>query len=323
MGSAFPTEQATAAAPILDFLHRSVGSRNRQPFRGVRRVTQFELDSDGIAAALEIREEVGSDGTGDYSIELVEVISLPAGMDRSLYPITHARSADVFWSKRDFDIQDIDLASLNYSITHLPDTALVAGVVCEQVEFVRYMTLGDRPGRYVVQFDPATGFVLGWTEFDRFGAVLVKSVYESFSYRASLDGLALRGASFSGNALSLARSLNGQSGFPVLLPDLLPSGFEIYEVKSFVVPVEMVQTGDSYLPPGPWARMHATDGIESLSFAHGQVMSGHSGIGDDQLRVLRQGSWVYGFGRASGVPFVVAGRVTTTALRQLVESAIR
>ncbi len=322
-GSEDSTEQAMTWTSLPDFLAFSVGSRDRLPFRGVRRIKQYEVDSDGLPELLEILEEVGSDGAGGYTIELLEAIELPSGTDGSLYEVAHARSVDVFWSKRDFRIQDLDLASANYTITHLPQTSTLAGIECEQVEFLRHVAPATRPGRYIVDFDPTTGFVLGWTEFDSAGAPLASSAYEAFSYRPVLSGLTLGGASFAGNSLDLNGSLDDQAGFSVLVPDLLPAGYEVYEVETFAVPVHFIQTGESFLPAGSWARIHATDGIESLSFAHAAVTSGSAGVGDDQLRVLRQGSWDYGFGRASGVPFIVAGRVSTTALRQLVESAVR
>lgn len=308
---------------VPDVLPLSVGSRERLSFRGVRRIKQFDPGQSATEASLEIREEVGSDSSGGYTIELVEVVTLPVGTDSSLYWTNHARSVDSFWSKRDFAVRDVDLIVANYAIAHLPDVKFVAGIACDQIEFLRYVAPGSRPGRYVVDFDPTTGLVLGWSEFDRSGSVLASSAYESFSYRNSLDDLTLRGPNFAGSGLDLNGSLDGQAGFSVLLPDLLPEGFDVFSVETFDVPSELVQSGDSFLPPGPWARMHATDGIESLSFAHGPYVPGRSGPADDVIRVIRQGSWDYGFGSASGVPFVVAGRVSPTALRQLVESAIR
>lgn len=306
---------------LPDYVVRADGVLDSTAFRGVRRVKQVHRVPGSPDEVLEVREEVGADGLGAYTIDLMDTLSLPTSMDASLFPITHARSTDVYWRLRDFRIRDAGRLAQNYTVTELPGMRQVAGFLCRRVDFLRRQPAGDRPGHYVAEMDPTTGFVLGVREYDDAGQLLQEMVYESFSYRASLDGLDLNTGLFQRTSLDLNASLDGVVGFEVLVPDVLPAGFALADAVTFHVPDAFDQAGDSYLDAGDWVRFEATDGLESVVFAHGSTLASLTGYVQSQMRVLTEGLWEFGFGRVAGVPVVVSGRVTADDFRRLVESA--
>lgn len=316
------SSKASGGVGLSELLLRADGVLDAAAFRGVRRVAQLHGASAGVTPELlEVREEVAGNGVGQFAIDLLDVIALPSTIESSLFPVTHARSVDVYWRTRDFRIRGLALAEQNYTFTELPGTVMVAGYGCRRIDVRRNNAIGGRPGHYVIDIEPSTGFVLASRELDDQGQELHSMTYESISFRPDFTGLELRSGAFASSSLDLTSSLDGVVGFQVLVPDVLPQGFELAEAVHFAVPDSFTANVESYLVGGEWVRFTATDGIESVTFAHGSTMSATAGVVASSLRVVSEGAWEYGFGRVAGVSFVVAGRVDAQDLRRLVESA--
>lgn len=312
----------SSASGLPDYIVRADGVLDAVPFRGVRRVWQLHGASSGATPEpLSVVEEVAGDGAGSFSIELMDVLELPSTMESSLFPLTHQRSVDVYWRTRDFQIRGIARAEQNYTFVEHAGSFSVAGHPCHRVEIQRVAPIGGRPGRYIVDIEPSTGFVLASRELDAQGEEIQSMSYDSITFRPDFAGLDLRNGTFSGSPLDLYASLEAVVGFDVLVPDVLPQGFEITDALLFSIPSGFTANAESFLTGGDWVRFTGTDGIESITFAHGNTMLVSSGVVESSIRIVSEGAWEYGFGRVAGVSFVVAGRVDAQDLRRLVESA--
>lgn len=312
----------SSGSSLPDYIVRADGVLDAVPFRGIRRVWQLHGASSGVTPEpLSIVEEVAGDGAGHFSIELVNVLELPSTMESSLFPLTHERSVDVYWRTRDFQIRGISRAEQNYTFIEHAGTFTVAGHDCRRVEIQRLTPIGGRLGRYLVDIEPLTGFVLASQELDGQGRKIQAMAYDSISFSPDLTGLDLTSGTFPGSPLDLYAPLGEEVGFDVLVPDVLPQGFEITDARLLSVPASFTANGESFLAGGDWVRFTGTDGIESIIFAHGSTMSVSSGAVESSIRIVSEGAWEYGFGRVAGVSFVVAGRVDAQDLRRLVESA--
>ena len=313
---------ASSGSNLPDYVVRADGVLEAVPFRGIRRVWQLHGAASGVTPEpLSVVEEVAGDGAGSFSIELMDVLELPSTMESSLFPLTHERSVDVYWRTRDFRIRGISRAEQNYAFIEHAGSFSVAGHACRRVEIQRLTPIGGRPGRYVVDIEPSTGFVLASRELDAQGQEIQSMSYDSISFSPDFAGLDLRDGTFAGSSLDLFGSLDGTVGFDVLVPDVLPQGFELTDARLFSVPSSFTANAESFLSGGDWVRFTGADGIESITFAHGNTMSVSSGIVESSIRIVSEGAWEYGFGRVAGVSFVVAGRVDPQDLRRLVESA--
>ncbi len=313
---------ASSASNLPDYIVRADGVLDALPFRGIRRVWQLHGAASGAPPEpLSVLEEVAGDGAGSFSIELIDVVELPSTIESSLFPLTHERSVDVYWRTRDFRIRGVSRAEQNYGFVEHAGSFSVAGHACRRVEIQRVTPIGGRPGRYVVDIEPSTGFVLASREFDAQGQEIQSMSYDSISFTPDFTGLELRGGTFSGAPLDLYSSLESVVGFGVLVPDVLPQGFEITDAVLISVPPSFTVNAESFLTGGDWVRFTGTDGIESITFAHGNTVAASSGVVQSSIRIVSEGAWEYGFGRVAGVSFVVAGRVDAQDLRRLVESA--
>lgn len=316
----------TLAALLLDM----ETAFEESDFAGRRHVWEMHPSATGPAEAIETIEDVGYDGNGHYAIELVDAVSLPVGINERNFDMTFARSVDARWKSRDFRMRSRVLAAQSYSIMATGELPVVAGISCVTIEFRRNVPVSDRPSHYKVDVDPSTGVVLGWREFDVFGQTLVRSEYETFSYGADLSNMKLGSGAFDAVGLDLrsTSSLDQQAGFTVRLPDVLPIGYAWSEARKIELPADLTVDAESLLPGGEWIRLVATDGIETLSFAHaatkvpGVTAGASNPTGKEVLNVLTDGTWEIGFGAVSDMSFVIMGRVFATELRQVVESAL-
>ncbi|MEM8711041.1 MAG: hypothetical protein AAGG01_08820 [Planctomycetota bacterium] len=306
-----------SALPILTQMQ---GVLDVTAFRGVRRVIERQ---GGLS--LEQLEDVGADGQGRFSIELIDTISLPPDVDELSYPLLFESSARFQWTMRDFQVRDAAMAAQNYLVQTLPETPLVAGIGCVRLSVFRSESIGDRPGHYRVDVDPNTGFVLAWSELDDSGAELARVQYESFEYGGDLSDMILRGRSFEASPLTLTLPLHGQVDFTPRFPELLPGGMQVVSAEVQTVPASLadaVTPGESsYLPVGDWLRMIATDGIEAISFAHSSNVDTSAEAALGELRMVERGAWEIGFGRLDGTVFVVAARATLAEIERIVSSA--
>ena len=310
----------SGSASIIQAIESSLEGR---PFRGTRRVVERHDAGTGPIETLETVEDVGWDGVGEYAIELIDAVQLPTNMDPMRFDMIFERSVDTRWKSRDFRVRSATLVATNYTVRETGTTTVVAGIQCETVEFVRNVSIDDRPSHYEVDVDPSTGMVLAWREFDFHGQVLVQSTYESFAYDGDLTDMILRRGALDATPLDIRVDLANQAGFNVNVPDVLPPGFALSAARTVEIAGGKVldAKNDALLTDGDWVRFVATDGIESLSFAHADPAKTHPYRSETRLNVLTQGTWEIGLGRVRGVSFVVMGRLADNHLRQIVESA--
>ncbi|MEM9379685.1 MAG: hypothetical protein AAGB93_07010 [Planctomycetota bacterium] len=300
------------APPFLELVE---DAKDSTAFRGVRRVRSVVEKE-----VLETRQTVGADGQGRFAIELLETLSLTSNIDPLTFPVTFENSARFQWQVRDFRIRDLDRTAQSYSIHVLPTSPTVAGIPCARVEFFRSAPIGGRPGHYEVDIDPRTGFVLAWREFDEFGQPIVESEYETFEYGGDTSDMVLRDRLFPAKELDLAGDLGGQAGMNVLYPDVAPLGFEVVAVELMEVPKSIGVSGHEILEPGSWVRFLMTDGIETITFVHDDDFQ-PSALSVVELKAFRQGAWEILFGDIQGTSIVIAGRVSDSMIRRVIQSA--
>lgn len=310
-----PTTAASSGTAPPSFLSLMEGAKDSTAFRGTRRVRTIRGPQ-----VMEVVEDVGADGSGAFAIELLQTVSLLPGTDPLSFPLTHENAARFQWQLRDFRIWSLQRASVNYSINLLGDAPVVAGIQCERLEFQRYLSPSGRPGHFEADVDPSTGFVLAWRELDEFQQPVFESAFETFAYGGDVSDLTLRDRSFATQPLDLSSGLGAQVGGEVFLPDLFPVGFELVAGELLTIPDLPSLSSSALLQPGDWVRFLASDGIETVSFAHA-VSQTVSSVSPGDLRVVEVGQWEVGFGELGGVRFVVAGRVEVDELASLVQSA--
>ncbi|MEM6569866.1 MAG: hypothetical protein AAF957_15760 [Planctomycetota bacterium] len=298
--------------PFLDLVETA---KDTTHFRGVRLVRS--VTEDGV---LETRQDVGTDGTGQFAIELLETLSLTPNIDPVTFPVLFENSARFQWQVRDFRIRDLHRTAQSYSIHVLPASPTVAGIQCARVDFLRNTPIGGRPGHYEVDIDPQTGFVLAWREFDEIGQPIVESTYETFQYGGDTSDMILRDRLFPATDLDPAGNLGVQAGMNVLYPDVAPLGFEIVDVELMDVPNSIGVSGHEILEPGNWVRFLMTDGIETITFVHDDDFQPNV-VTVVELKALRQGAWEILFGDIQGASIVVAGRVSEPMIRRIIQSA--
>jgi len=311
------------------FLQDMEGVLDDTHFKGVRVHRSYQVVSDPGSASvlltsevLETREVVASDGAGSYGIELVDAIRLPSSIDPLAFPITFERSVDSRWRLREFRVRDFDAMLGNYAVVAPGITTTVAGRTCERIELSRYVATETRPGHYVLDVDPTTAFVLAMCELDETGATIQEFEYESIEFGGDLSGVALRDGEFDQDPIDLHAPLQTQVSFDVLVPDLLPDGFEFVSGTQIDVPAGLAPAGtDPMLPAGEWVRLEATDGVEALRFAHAEGVVLASGGATSVMRVVEEGAWRVAFGRVRGVAIVCSGRVGQHSLQRIIESA--
>lgn len=328
-GDAAEPEALALSTSIPPFLRDMEGVLDDTQFKGVRIHRSFHVLSDPHSSSvtltsevLETRELVASDGAGAYGIELIDAIRLPSSIDPIAFPITFERSVDSRWRLREFRIRDFDAMLGNYAVVAPGVTTTVAGRTCERIELSRYVATENRPGHYVLDVDPTTAFVLAMRELDETGATIQEFSYESIEFGADLTNVALRDGQFDRSPIDIHSPLETQVGFDVLVPDLLPDGFEFVSGAQIDVPSGLAPPGtDPMLPAGEWVRLEATDGVEALRFAHAQGIVLASGGASSVMRVVEEGAWRVAFGRVRGVAIVCSGRVGQHSLRRLIESA--
>lgn len=328
-GGAAGPEVLALSSSVPPFLQGMEGVLDDTRFKGVRihRSHQVVPDPNGASMmptseVLETRELVASDGAGRYGIELVDALRLPPSIDPTAFPITFERSVDSRWRLREFRVRDFAAMLGNYAVVAPGISTTVAGRTCERIELARYVATENRPGHYVLDVDPSTSFVLAMRELDGAGATIQEFEYESIEFGADLAQVALRDGQFDRTPIDLHAPLETQVGFDVLVPDLLPDGFEFVSGAQIDVPMGLAPPGtDPLLPGGGWVRLEATDGVEALRFAHAEGVVLAAGGASSVMRVVEEGAWRVAFGRVRGVAIVCSGRVGQDSLRRLIESA--
>lgn len=305
-----------ATPQILQRMQEASGSI---AFHGERRYFARTKDGD-----IEQLEEVGSDGAGRFAFELTDVLSLPSTLNQYGYEIETESAWRFAQNIRDPRIVSAAATARNFFITTTDATPNVAGIDCIRLRFRRHVPVGDRPGDYEADVDPNTGFALAWREFDASGQVLTSLTYESFEYKGDLSSMTLRGRVFTASPLAIGQPLGPQASFQLNVPAIYHEGVELIAGEIMTVPQEMAASlppgQKSYLVPGEWLRLVATDGIEVTVFAHSKASS-QGGIVAGELRPSTSLSWNIGHGRLKGTSYVVATRAPMVWVQRIVMSA--
>ena len=269
-------------------------------------------------------EEVGSDGNGHFGFELVELVNAPPSVVRDSYLIEAENAWRFALRVRDPRIVDADVVASNFLVSTVEANPTVAGIDCVRLRFLRHSTEGRRPGIYEADVDPDTGFALAWREFDASGQVLSSVVYLSFEYGGDLSGLTLQGRAFDATPVSVHQALQPQLTFSAHIPSVYPEGFQLVAAEIMSVPqgfVDSLPPGQaSYLVPGDWLRLFATDGLEVTIFTY-SANTTPGGAVAGELRMSSDLGWNIGHGRIAGSSFVVASRASLAAVQRLVASA--
>ena len=83
-----------------------------------------------------------------------------------------------------------------------------------------------------------------------------------------MSDLSLRERSFAAQTLDLNSALSAQVGAEVFVPDVFPPGYELVGGELLTIPSLPSLSSSAILQPGSWVRLMASDGIQTLSFAH-------------------------------------------------------
>lgn len=310
------TAASSSGSPILQLMQEAVDTT---AFRGVRRYrSRIGVES------LEQVEDVGADGQGRLAFELVDIVTVPVSTDPFGYSIEAENAWRFQMTLRDPKIVSAFAAAQNYAISTLPETPMVAGIECLRLRLERHAPLGDRPADYEVDVDRDTGFALAWREYDAAGLLMSSMVYESFEYDGDLSDMQLRSRTFSATPISLGQPIAPQIGFPLHMPEALPEGFEIVAAELMNVPPSLADPllmGEvSYLLPGEWIRVIASDGVEVITFMHSAPETSVSAV-SGELNLAVDFDWKLAIGRAQGMSFICSARVSVEMLRQIIASA--
>ena len=128
-----------------DFLALVPGAPDRVALRGTRRV-QLNYNPPGVVYT----EDVGYDGMGSFSIELIDLVTPHPDPDR--FRLLQDQRQVMTFRFRDWLIRDYGLFLQNYGHSVLNDATVVAGRSCVQLDV---MSTAQGPQiRYVVDVDP-------------------------------------------------------------------------------------------------------------------------------------------------------------------------
>lgn len=276
---------------------------------GTRRVELYERSGDD-ARYLAYRERVASDGAGAFALEPVEPLTDVAG-GWSSFALVQRQRAKFLVRYRDFAVRDEALFLRNYRLYDRGPAAPVAGRACEHLSVRR----ADGSHGYELALDEETGLLLDAIELDGEGRVLSRVTYESLELRPDLSSVVFHRSTIEevDHALDLALRESFQA--PLLEPRLLPQGYELRQASTLLDDQDQ-----------RWAKLVYTDGVETLFFAQALRDERAAALPPlpegDELLVLQQGAVTMASGNIRGERLVLAGKVGSRALLDLVESSL-
>jgi hypothetical protein len=289
-------------------------------FSGTRRV-ESHVEIDGEMVELIYREDVRADGTGNFAIDPVEVLSWVP--DPTMLEDLLKLREGFLYRYRDFQFRDLALFFENYLVVDMGLSIQVAGRDCTVLQIQR-----NEPNARVffVFLDSLTGLALRFEERDSMGTTITFMEFESYDDDPDLEGTSWYSSSNQESALDITADLGPQAGFDVFEPKVLPDGYKLWRASTLIDPA-----GKS------WIKQTFTDGVEPLFFFH---EGGESGPGmvenrpdfksDHVLDPLKADEvWVYQMGAVNVLQgavrktdVVALGKVDEQDLLDLLESAI-
>jgi hypothetical protein len=271
-------------------------------YRGVRLVKLYQ-----VSPGVEYREDVGSDGQGNFAIDTLELLTPNPnpGVFLALQDLRETLS----YRYRDFLIRDYPLFQQQYVVAIVDGDRSVAGVTTVQLIVQRAL---NPQGNYWVDFDPNTGLVLAYQEYDLNGGLLAEVTFESFAYDADVSDMELVSHLFATTQYSLGGgNLESAFGFAPLVPDYKPVGYRLEDT------VEKQMT-----PDGERAKVFLTDGLEVLILTSQQPLALSGNVPASRIMSLELGSWAGLMGDIAGYPVLMAGKVSVQEQALVLQSAI-
>jgi hypothetical protein len=262
------------------------------------------------------REDVGADGKGNFSIELIELLTpVP---NSQIFQLLQDQRQVMTYRFRDWLIRDYGLFLQNYSHFILNLATVVAGQACVQLD-----VMSTAPGtqiRYVVDVDPTNGIVMRWEEQDLSGQVLARMEYETYEPHGDTSDMTLVRRLFESSSHALDEDLIAIFGFEPLIPTLLPNA-------AFQLMPQLEKSTVSNPQGGPdavWAKAYVTDGLElAVLMSQAPVLNAHNGNGKlGTVDHMQLGSWGALRGDVHGFPVVVGGKFDLDDLALMLQSAV-
>ena len=290
-----------AGDPLLQVL---VSKPEQVLHQGVRRVTLA-----GDFAPLVFTEEISCDGNGGFHLEPLEVIS--GHHDPALFLVLETGRAPFAFRYRDFRVETAE-RFIETHLVHERGAGTVAGI-----ETIR-LDVNRREGgefNWVVDVDPLSGLVLSSEEW-RGQTLLARVEYLSLDLQPDLTGLPIGDHLFDRTILDTSSDLATQLGYKVLLPTLLPHGFQL-ESASVMQP----------LPNDPldkWIRTEFGDGLgRVVMLQRRQDLSAiYNGEAQGEVRVDQIGAWTIVTGSLDAHEIILAGKVSETNLLEMLQSSL-
>jgi hypothetical protein len=279
----------------------------------VRRVEQY-WKIDKFRQTTVYREQVSADGTGQYTIEpleLVEPVVTPSELAVWL-ALQQSREGFLF-RYRDLAVRDVPTFARNYSLLRLGTSAIVAGRDCEELVVQRRT---NAKSLYTLAVDRETGLVLRCREETVEGALLGLMEFESIDFApAFVPAPPWHNASNDEVALPAGPAGTQLLGFEPLLPDTDGDKFVLLETTKLT---SLHPSGSGTIT---WAKAVLTDGLEVVVFLH--AGADPNPPADDVMRVSPSvGPWSHVEGTLHGERVMAIGRVSAPDLLDLMESAL-
>ena len=276
---------------------------------GTRKVELFDRSVEP-ARYLAYREKVASDGAGRFELTPLEPLTRVAP-DWPTFQFLQQSRARFLVRYRDFAVRDQSLFLRNYEIRDLARVETIAG----RSASLYLVRRADGSHGFELAVDDETDLVLRARELDGDGQTSSQVTYESIDLAPSFDAVVFHRSTIDETEEPLGEGLEEAFGTPVLVPRLLPAGYELRHASTLID-----DEGER------WAKLTFTDGVETLFFAQflpaeGDAIAQRPPQGDE-LVVSRMGSVVTASGRIGPRRLLVLGKVGERALLDLVESSL-
>jgi len=303
--------------PLLPLLELSVDAPWTTTYQGTRRV-EARYVAGGVETELAYRETVSADGTGNFAVETVDVLSFLS--DPTTFLVTQDLREGFFYRYRDFAVRDLGAFYLAHVAIDLGTDVQIAGRTCQEI-----LVQSEFPGQpsFQVALDVETGLVLRSIETDGYGVEVQRMEFETFDPAPDLSGVAWFQPAIPEIALDLSGDLDAQVGFQVLSPSLLPDGYQPWKAATITEPGGR-----------EWVKQTYTDGVEPLFFFHSDavqpvVPAGPSGSTAGTSAPLGDNLYVYAIGPVTvieghlrGHEVIALGKTDSDSMLDLLESAI-
>ena len=191
------------------------------------------------------REELISDGATRFSLKVIESL-IPMPMDWDQRKRIREGFAFRYGS---FEVRNAGLAVQNFRCWRADATREIAGQTCEQYSILPKSGAG---ARYEIWVDSQSGLVLAAERYDAAGVLRHSKSYETLSLTPDLSRAVWFQGVHNEQSLDLAQSLESQVGLPVLMPTLLPAGFDLEQAYRLTEQANL------------WVKLVYTNGIEPI-----------------------------------------------------------